>query len=265
MRGFLLGLALLSVGIVVGSAVALVIAAPKGMAGTPSGRIAGIQPMNTVALGSSHLLGGYAVVAAKNATVISGDWNIPKVHGTCPSKLEATFVGISLGGYSTGTVAFAGVYVACQSGKPVYFSFYQLSTSAYAGTLAVAAGDHMHAVITHASLASTVSISLKDVTKGTSTSRAALMTVASPVDALWVDEAVVSTSTGAILPLVNFGNVTFTGCTATLNGTTSHTLGFYGNTAIEMYNKANTAFKADVSTITSTNKGFTVFWKSAGP
>jgi phage baseplate assembly protein gpV len=122
----------------------------------------------------------------------------------------------------------------------------------------------MAATISYDRATHTAAIHLRDLTKGTSLIRSAYAPIGRHTDALWVDD-VGETSAGAILPLVRFGNVTFSECVATINGTTSHTLGHYSNTGIGMYNKANTAFKAAVGVITSSGKGFTVFWKSTGP
>jgi peptidase A4-like protein len=265
MRALAIGWVLVAVGLTACSSVAAVVATEHDGPVTASNGPTLFQVMTTVAIARSHDYAGYAVAAAKNVSVINAEWKIPKVHGACPtSKDEATFVGISLGGLTTKTVAFAGTETVCYLGTAYYDSYYVLAPYAYSGTLTVAGGDRMAATITYVHASHTATIYLKDLTKGTGLVRNAYVAIGRHTDALWVDD-VAETTSGAILPLVRFGNVTFSDCTAAINGTASHPLGHYSNTAIEMYNKANTAFKAAVGVITSTGKGFTVYWKSTGP
>jgi hypothetical protein len=224
-----------------------------------------LQPMNTVSIAITHDYAGYLVPHAKTIRLIEGDWNVPRINGSCPAKTEVAFVGIDLGGYNTPRASFVGTEILCYLGVAHYASYYTIGTGAAAGTLTIAPGNRMHATITYSPAFHQLRIFLQDTTKGTSTSNSATVTLAAHTEALWTVGAGFSTSTGRLEPLVDFGKVTFSNCNAEVNGTTLHTLGHYNNTALEMYNKTSTAFKADVSAITSTTKGFTVRWDSTGP
>src|SRR5208282_1033403 len=110
-----------------------------------------------------------------------------------------------------------GTITDCVSGKANYFSYYAIGAASYSSTLAVAAGDQMSATLTHTSGSHYLTVTLRDLTKATSTTNHGLVTLGKHTDAMWADE-VVSTSTGTPHPLVDFGTVAFTSCIATING-----------------------------------------------
>ncbi|MCI4321446.1 MAG: G1 family endopeptidase [Thermoplasmata archaeon] len=257
--------ALLAVGLLAVSAFTLGATTSRAAPLASSTAPAGPQPMTTVALAITHTFAGYAIADAKSVYTIEGNWNVPRVNGSCPSKLEMTFVGISLGGYKTPSAGLIGTETYCYLGHAHYYSFISIGRSGAAGTLAIAPGNRMHAALVYSPLSGYLHTFLQDLTKGTSTTNYGYVFVGKHTDAAWVDEVGYAASTGKMLPLVDFGKVVFSDCLAAVNGTTLHTLGHYSTTAVEMYNKGTTAFKADVSVITPNNKGFSVRWDSAGP
>lgn len=257
--------ALLAVGLVTVSAVAFSVSARPALNQGSSRTVPLVQPLTTGSIGTSQIFAGYAVVAAKTVFAIAGDWNIPKVHGKCPSvKTEIAYVGISIGGYSTNESGFAGTGTECYGGSVHDFVTYTIAPYYYLPSMKVSGGDHIQASLTYVSSTRTLSVTLYDSTTGIGVTNHGVVRLGKHSDALWSVQVGASASV-AILPLVDFGNVTFTGCTATVNGTTSHDLGHYSNTAIEMYNKAGTGFKAAVGVIASNNKSFGITWKSTGP
>jgi hypothetical protein len=266
MRALPLVLAIVAVGLLAVSAVAPGVTTSRALPTASSSGPALLQPMGTVAIAITHFLAGYVVTHAKSVRLIEGNWNVPKIKGSCPSKTESAFQGIELGGYKTASASFVGTDVYCYLGSAGYESYYTIGNGYAAGTLTIAPGNRMHAVISYNPALNQLHIYLQDITKGTSVSNYGTVVLGGHTEALWVVDAGYSTPPVVrIQPLADFGSVTFSNCNAEINGTTLHTLGHYNNTALEMYNKGTTAFKANVGVITSTNKGFTVRWDSTGP
>jgi hypothetical protein len=265
MRALPVVFALVAVGLLAVSAVTIGASTSRVAPPASSSGLAVLQPMTTVAIAITHNFAGYAVTHAKTVVLIEGNWNVPRVNGSCPSKTETTFVGVQLGGYKTPLASFVGTEIYCYGGAAHYLSYYTIGMGFAAGTLTVAPGNRMHAAIYYTPATHQLRIYLQDITKGTATTNSGTVFLGAHTEALWDASVGFSTTTGRMEPLVDFGKVTFSNCQAEINGTTLHTLGHYNNTALEMYNKGTTAFKADVSVITTNNKGFSVRWDSAGP
>jgi hypothetical protein len=265
MRALLIVAAVLAVVLVATSSFAIPAPARPPTGQVSAGVLPLVRPLTTYAIYTSTYIAGYAVLAVNAVHNISGDWKVPKVHGKCPSsKTETTFVGLAIGGATSTQQGFVGTETECYAGVAYHYSYWQMGSYSFTGSLAIAGGDQMHASITYNTGTYVIAIHLQDVTKGTSIAKSKFLPFPGTTDAMWVDEAGFFSSV-TIVPLVDFGNVTFTNCVAKINGTTSHDLGHYSNVAIEMYNNAGTAFKAAVGTISSSNKSFDVAWKSTGP
>ena len=261
-RPWLLGvvLALIAVTVPVATATSF----PGGGHALPTaGSVAPLQPMS-LSIGKSHNFSGYAVTHDGKVSIVKASFKVPQVHGACPTKTEGAFFGVEVDGVSTPAPAFAATESYCSAGTPGYASYLYLYPYAFVGTLSLAPGDRMTATISYLPLSHTWIVQLQDHTRGTSSTKQAVITGAARAEARW-GVFTGFTSALTIAPLVNFGNATFWSCYGTINGTSSHAVGHYPVTAVEMYNKANTAFKAAVSALSSNNLSFYVLWKSTGP
>jgi hypothetical protein len=158
---------------------------------------------------------GYAVTAGRGAvTAVSGSWVVPTVSGS-GTAYSSDWVGID--GFSSPTVEQIGTDSDLAGGTPQYYAWYEMYPSGSVQIpLAVHAGDTMSASVTYGSNGFTLSIS--DVTTGKSFTTTKAAAGAQRSSAEWVVEA--PSSYSGILPLANFGKVTFTGAQATVGGTT---------------------------------------------
>lgn len=103
---------------------------------------------------------------------------------------------------------------------------------------------------------------MKDTTGALSFSITKSVKTAKRAPAEWIAEA--PTGSSGILPLTDFGSVTFTNATATILGST-HSIGGFNNIALTMWNVSHTQVKAKAGTLQSSGGQFAVAWKSAGP
>jgi hypothetical protein len=192
---------------------------------------------------------GYAVAeTAKNSvSAVSGSWNVPKVSAKSTSGYSADWVGID--GYSSNTVEQLGTeedtaYTATHDGTPQYYAWIEMypgpswiisgtvepgdaisATVQFVGssyTRYTAQGNAAgvftgNTVTTTKTLNDNFQLTLNDSTQNWSF--ATIQSVANQSDqrnsADWIVEA---PSGGSVLPLANFGSVTFTSAMATING-----------------------------------------------
>jgi hypothetical protein len=107
-------------------------------------------------------------------------------------------------------------------------------------------------------------VTITDTTAGVSFSTSSRVNRAQHSSAEWIAEA--PSSSGGVLPLADFGTVSFSADTATVSGTTG-TIGSFGSSVqvITMVSSSG-AIKAQPSSLSGTNgDSFSVTWKSSGP
>jgi Peptidase A4 family len=171
--------------------------------------------------------GGYAVVAPEGAaaplgfTNITGTWVQPKSRCTVGRTSSAAF-WVGLGGYDETSTSLEqlGTAVDCDgsSTKPVYYAWWELVPAASVRIpLKINAGDRITtAVVVNGQ---TVTFFLKNATRKTRFSK--VVTTQQTLDtasAEWIAEApslCSSFNRCRVVPLTNFGKVTFTGIAAT--------------------------------------------------
>jgi hypothetical protein len=207
---------------------------------------------------------GYAVTGASGSVSnAKGSWTVPAIQGTCPSTNQYSSFWVGIDGFNSGTVEQTGTDSDCQNGAPTYYAWYEFypHPSFLISGLTIHPGDHMTAQANFNGRSFVVTIT--DTTTGLSFSTSAKVRGAQRSSAEWIAEA--PSSSGGILPLANFGTVSFSASTATIGGTTG-TIGSFGTAVqqITMVTSSGTV-KAQPSALSSGGDSFSVTWKSAGP
>ena len=235
--------------------------------GAPATGALVITPLSSFLQGttnsSSTNWAGYDIHGGKGkVSDVQGDWIVPKVVGTCPAMTEAASFWIGIDGDGSNTVEQIGTDTDCSGGSPSYYAWYEFYPAASIPiSMTVTPGDHMHGEVSYSTTTAKFTVTIQDLTAGTSFSHTKGLNNAKRYSAEWIAEA---PSSGGILPLTNFGSVTFTNATATISGHT-HPIGGFANFAITMVNQAGTANKAVPGALSTGGSGFVVTWRSAGP
>lgn len=221
-----------------------------------------------VSSASSTNWAGYAVSTSNGAvSAVQGTFVVPKFHGSCSGayNFSAAAFWVGIDGFSSGTVEQTGVAIECYSvlyvSAVTYFAWYEFYPSAMVVlSMTISPGDTVHAKVSYSS--STYTISLADASTGNSYTSSFTGVSANRSSAEWIAEA--PSSSSGILPLVDFGSVSFSKATATVSGS-SHPIGSYASYQLTMVNSAGTANKAVPGSLNAAGKGFKVTWQSYGP
>ncbi|OLB72739.1 hypothetical protein AUI06_00460 [archaeon 13_2_20CM_2_52_21] len=208
---------------------------------------------------------GYAVTGASGSVSdAKGSWTVPAIHGTCPDTNQYSSFWVGIDGFSSGTVEQTGTDSDCQNGAPTYYAWYEFypHPSFLISGLTIRPGDHISAEASFNGRSFTVTIT--DTSTGHSFSTSAKVHSAQRSSAEWIAEA--PSSSGGILPLADFGTVSFSSCTATV-GTATGAIGSFGSSVQVITMVSNSgAIKAQPSSLSGTNgDSFSVTWKSSGP
>jgi Peptidase A4 family len=175
---------------------------------------------------------GYAGTTGKY-TSVSASWTQPA--GTCSRGDQYAAFWVGLDGYSSTTVEQTGSEVDCVGRTAQYYAWYEMypgPSENYSNT--VKAGDHFTATVTYIS-GETFSLYIDDSTEGWShTTTASLQQAPALSSAEVIVEAPCCTNNGGILPLTDFGTMSFSGSTA--NGSAIGSAG--GLTEIVMVDNA---------------------------
>jgi hypothetical protein len=201
---------------------------------------------------------GYAATG-KTFTSVSGTWTVPQPSSTGSAGVGATWVGI--GGVSSRDLIQAGTQdVASGNGQSQFQAWIEtLPQPSQQVPLAVAPGDSVTVSIVEQGAGSGVwNISFKNNTSG-QTYQTTVHYTSSQSSVEWIEEA--PASGNAIVPLDNFGSVSFSGATATANGQTVD-VSQAGAKPITMVN-ANGQALAVPSNIASDGASFSVTRTSA--
>ncbi len=165
---------------------------------------------------------GYVVKssAGKSFSSVSGSWVQPSVSSNSGDGYAAFWVG--LGGASGQSQALEQVGTAAQTvnGQTSYYAWYELVPSSQVTlNLTIHPGDDMYGHV--AVSGSNVTITLSDQTTGQSVTRTLQMSNPDTSSAEWIAEAPaaqLSDGSMQILPLADFGSVTFSQASATAGG-----------------------------------------------
>jgi Peptidase A4 family len=197
---------------------------------------------------------GYADTAGKY-TSVSASWTQPA--GTCSSGDQYSAFWIGIDGNSSSTVEQTGTEVDCAGKTAEYYAWYEMYPGAsenYSST--VKAGDHFTATVTWLG-GDKFSLYIHDSTQGWShTTDASLTSTPARSSAEVIVEAPCCTNSGGILPLTDFGSVTFTGATA--NGEPIGTPGLDPEEVNMAGSSGNN--KVTCSALTNDGENFTCIW-----
>jgi hypothetical protein len=154
---------------------------------------------------------GYAGTAG-TYTSAAASWTQPSVTCRGGDQYSAFWVGID--GYSSSTVEQTGTEADCVGRTAEYSAWYEM----YPGPSenypnAVRPGDHLTATVTYQG-GSSFSLHIADTTEGWSQTTTASLAGAARSSAEVIVEAPCCTFSGGILPLADFGTVSFTGSLA---------------------------------------------------
>ncbi len=223
-------------------------------------------PRDRITDSNSTNWSGYAIATnlkhAKNGAVsdVKGTWTVPAIVSGTANQYSSFWIGID--GYSSSTVEQIGTDSDTNSaGQPVYYAWYEMypkyPVNLDTTTYPVSSGDTVSAEITYIG-SGEFTLQITDGNMGwtfytTQTSKSAKRSSAE-----WIAEA---PWFGGVLPLANFGTVTFSSCQATLNnhaGSISDNAWQYD--AITMVTSSGT-IKAQPSNLFSSGSSFSITWQ----
>jgi hypothetical protein len=243
------------------SAAAGAASALAGINFAPPAASATMQPGSAVRVGAAHTTAtthlkfasssnwaGYAATSTKYTSVTS-TWREPSA--SCGSATTYASFWTGLDGFNSGSVEQTGTLVECSGGAPHQFAWYEMFPAApvYFSNPTVA-GDTMVSRVT-ATSSGAFTLFLADTTRGWSHTIHKSNSSLARSSAEVIAEA--PSSSSGVLPLANFGTVTFT--SSMVNG---GTLGASGPQSITMVTSSGTV-KCSVSGI-SGGTSFSATW-----
>jgi hypothetical protein len=227
---------------------------------------------NGIVDATSENWGGYAVQSCLTSpandvvTFVNGTWTEPTV--TCPtgrhvaSSYAAFWVGID--GYSSSTVEQIGTDSDCNGATPSYYAWYEMyPANSYTINMAIHPGNTITASVTYTSSGAFL-LKIVDITTKASYSTTQSMSKRSTAERSSGEWIVEAPSSGSILPLANFGAVTFSSCYVTLSGTTGP-IQTSASTwqASDMNIATSTTLEETTSGLNAAGNGFTGTWDAS--
>jgi hypothetical protein len=209
---------------------------------------------------SSSNWSGYAVTPSSGkVTSVSGSWVVPTVTGT-GTAYSSVWVGID--GFNSSTVEQIGTSADVVNGVPQYYAWVEMFP-AYPANLSmkVQPGDTISASVT-GSGSGQFTLSITDTPKGGGATESFTTTQSLPgaaqSSAEWIVEA--PSSGFGVLPLANFGSVTFSSASYAVNGGAASAIPAAASYAINLVNYSGT--QASTSALNSSGTGFTVTYNA---
>ncbi|HZT86158.1 MAG TPA: G1 family glutamic endopeptidase [Gaiellaceae bacterium] len=204
--------------------------------------------MHRISNSTSTNWSGYAVTGSR-FTQVSASWTEPTVK--CSGTAYSSF-WVGLDGDTSGTVEQTGTDADCSGSTPQYYAWYEMYPKFpvnLSGT--VRPGDKLSASVTTNGSGS-FTLKLTDSTQGWTNTTTARLKSAKLASAEVIAEA--PSGSGGVLPLANFGTVSFSGATANGKVLTSSTPNIDPITMA-----SGSTVKAQPSSIS--NGAFSVTWK----
>ncbi|MCI4332232.1 MAG: G1 family endopeptidase [Thermoplasmata archaeon] len=236
-----------------------------GAPAAPAGRSPILHsPFFGTTTSTSHNWAGYAIKTKNGAvTDVKGSWNVPQIAAACPSAARYSAFWVGIDGDGSSTVEQTGTATYCSGGSPVYFAWYEMYPGPYHTlSMTISPTDVMHAEVKYSTTTHKFTLSMRDSSTGHSFSTIQSLSGAKRSSAEWIAEA--PTGGSGVLPLTNFGWVTFNNASATISGHT-HSISGFSNIEITMWNLANTKKMAVPNSLSNAGKTFKVTWKNSGP
>jgi hypothetical protein len=204
--------------------------------------------MHRISNSTSTNWSGYAVTGSR-FTSVSASWTEPTV--TCSGTAYSSF-WVGLDGDTSGTVEQTGTDADCSGSTPQYYAWYEMYPKFPVNLPgAVRPGDKLSASVTTNGSGS-FTLTITDSTQGWKNTTNARLKSAKLASAEVIAEA--PSSSGGVLPLANFGTVSFSGATANGKVLTSSTPNIDPITMA-----SGSTVKAQPSSIS--NGAFSVTWK----
>jgi hypothetical protein len=247
---------------------------------------------NHLSLSASKILrsvnwGGYEVNSSSGSVVAAkASWIQPSVTCNNPADTEAVAFWVGIDGFLSSTVEQIGTIAICVNGQIGYGAWYEFypgqPTIIPITNIAVSPRDVFTASVTYVTSSKLFVASITDLTNSQTNSTSASVSGAQRNSAEWIVEA--PSSTSGVLPMPNFGTVSFgksftsvSGtCTATIivsGKAVTHPISGWGTlktpgtskfaiTMVSYYNPK--IVKVSVSRL-SPGSSFTATWHTAGP
>ncbi len=192
-------------------------------------------------------------------TSVSGSWVVPAVTNSTNDTYSSVWIGI--GGQNDSTLIQCGTDQLSINGQVEYLAWYELlpAQSITINNITVSAGDQIDAEIQLVNQTQNQwTINLTDTTANESFQKNVFYN-SSQLSAEWIIER--PTVDGNLSQLANFGNITFTNCTATI-GSVSGAINNFSSSEIIMYSSTQTENSAtqltDVSDLADNGEEFTM-------
>jgi hypothetical protein len=209
---------------------------------------------------------GYAVTTSAGAvSQVAGSWTVPAVSSNV-SGYSSAWVGID--GYNSSSVEQIGTDSDYVNGSAHYYAWYEMyPAGSFNLSLTIKAGDTISASVSYTS-PNQFTLSITDVTTGISTSTIQTSSSAKRSSAEWIQEA--PSSIGGVLPLANFGTISFSGATATVSGTAGPADNSWSGSTLYQINMVTKTGALEDTTSPLTDSGspppssFSVTWNSSG-
>jgi hypothetical protein len=196
---------------------------------------------------------GYAATG-RTFTSVASSWTEPT--GTCSSGDQYSSFWVGLDGYNSNSVEQTGTDVDCSGRTAQYYAWYEMYPNpSYEINHTVRPGDKISASVTYSGTNS-YTLKIADSTQGWTYTTTKSLSGAPRSSAEVITEAPCCTSSGGILPLADFGKVSYTGSTA--NGST---LSSFSPTSITMVSARG---KQEDSTSALSGGSFSNTWISKG-
>jgi hypothetical protein len=214
---------------------------------------------------ASYNWSGYAV--SGSVSDAKGSWTVPKVTCTRRSQYSSFWVGID--GFSSSTVEQIGTDSDCRSGRPTYYAWYEFYPNPMVVLGGVNPGDVISAEVT-GNFAGSFTVSLRDNGRLMGPINGQVSN-AQQSSAEWIAEA--PSSSSGVLPLANFGKVSFGKDTTAVANTDYATVGgvtnpiglLAPNDIMMVGERFPNPTKAAPSSLSGDGSSFTVTWANAGP
>jgi hypothetical protein len=236
----------------VGAALALVLAACSASAGTSlaANASARFAPNKKISHSTSSNWSGYSAINGRY-TSVSASWRQPSATCTSASTYSSFWVGLD--GDGSSTVEQTGTSADCSGGVPRYYAWYEMYPKFPVNlSIAVRPGDSLTGSVTTDG-GGHFTLTIRNNTTGQSYTTSQRLNRARLASAEVIAEA--PSSSGGVLPLTNFGTVSFS--SATVNG---QPIGNFNPDKIDMV--SGSTVKAQTSALSS-GTTFSVAWKHA--
>jgi Peptidase A4 family len=220
-----------------------------------------ISPLKATKMDCPDCWAGYGdSVGTGEATGVSADITVPTLTPNCASGETGSTQLVALDGSSGSDFALAGIEEFCVSGTLYYYSVFYNGADGSFGSATVSPGDAISMSITES--AGTYTFTVTDNTNpsgsisGTGSASGASLNYATCFNDML----------GGI-GQANFGTITFTSCTTTINGSTNTvgTKGVPGLTEWLCFNSSDTKAINKTGKLNKTTGDFTVTFKKSGP